>query len=300
MRFAITIGLILSVTFSAGQGRASSSSCDLIETLVNLPVDLASLRANGGSATAFQMELRRTFGQLSDRRQTSVFSRQELRAMRIFAGAIREDWKLNGRSPNGRQIPGLTKTSATIQTQLIEVVGKFGCDVPGAGSPSSLWQIGDPPISPLVLLLGVSSTVLLVLGVYRVIRKRYQSTRRICNLPARLFEGENCFATTVLDISRGGAMVENPVEDFSAPSLTLHLAGHEIGARVAWANGNFIGLNFEKMLPARVVDEIVDMAPSTDLPEEHADAAPNHPETGQQGPDPKPQAAPRMKEVPGT
>lgn len=265
MHIVIAIGLMLGVTFSAGQAHArSTDSCQLIETLVRLPVDLTSVRTKGGSATAFQMDLRRSLGQLSDRRQTSVFTRAELRAMRIFAGAVREDWKLNGRSPNGRQIPGLTKTSTTIQTQLSEIVVKFGCEVPGVGSASALWKISNAPISPLTLLLAVVSVVLAVLGIYRLVWRRYQSTRRICNVPALLLDGDTCLATTIRDISRGGAMVANPAEAFSPTSLTLQLPGHTIASRVAWTNSNFIGLNFDKMLSSQALEEILAADPDVD------------------------------------
>ncbi|WP_299852013.1 PilZ domain-containing protein [uncultured Roseovarius sp.] len=267
----------------------------MIETLAGLPMSLASLRANGGNTTAFQMDLRRSLGYLNDRRRTVIFTRSELRTMRIFAGAVREDWKMNGSSSNGRQIPGLTKTSTTIQTQLSAIASKFGCEIPSNGSVSTLWNVKSAPINPLTLLIAVLFSALAVLSIYRLVRQRYQSKRRICNVRAMLHHGDLCVETTILDISRGGAMVESPTEEFPTSDLTLQLTDHDIVSRVVWTNSNFIGLSFDKMLSSRVVDEIAEMSHETDQVNDLTDATTDRFEVGQADTDPGQTAPMQLK-----
>ena len=257
MRLTFSAFLLICTLCGAGPARAGpADSCDLIVSLVGLPVDLQLVRADRVNAAEFKRKLLKSLNALGNRDRTHVFSREELRAMRIFAGTVREDWKMNGATPGGRQIPGLTRTSQTIQDRLEAIMAKFGCQMPNASPGSHLWAVDEAPISPLSLLLTVGGFVLGALGIYRLVWRRYQVTRRLCHVPAQLrFEGTTA-ATHIMDISRGGAMIETAADAPAGDSVILEVAGHDIAGRVAWTNSNFTGLKFDRMLPPRVVDDI--------------------------------------------
>lgn len=259
MRLIFSALFFIFSLLEVGPARASSArSCDLIKTLVALPVDLEKVRHGRLNAVEFQRNLAATLKAFGNPTRTDVFSREELRAMRIFAGTVRKDWKLNGTSPNGRQIPGLTKTSATIDNQLAAIVTKFGCEERNAASGTGLWATGDAAISPLSLLLSVFSLVFAALGIYRLVWLRYQVRRRLCHVPAQLHHENTAALTDIVDISRNGAKIKAVEELLVNNVVTLEVAGHSVGARVVWLNSNFIGLQFDRMLPQSAVDEIAD------------------------------------------
>ncbi len=82
--------------------------------------------------------------------------------MRIFAGAVREDWKLNGTRAGGRQIPGLTSTSKTIKAHLSSISKKYGCQ---AGSFTR-----KGPFSPYALLIVVSLGAVLAYSLSKLLQ----------------------------------------------------------------------------------------------------------------------------------
>lgn len=276
MRFILMAATLICVTGIANPAQASRlDSCDIVEGLLALPTDIELVRAGRGDARQFKRNLAQSLSVLKDRRRVAVFSKAEIRTLRIFAGAVREDWKLNGTSANGRQIPGLTRTSKTIQSQLSAIVEKFGCIPHGSNAGSSLWSTGSAPIKPFTLLFVVVGMVLVLLGAYWLVRSRYSAQRKICRLPALIRYDGICTATTMLDISRGGTMIEAPAEAFPTNEVTLHLPGLSIPSRVAWTNKNFAGLKFVKNLSARRVDSIANLKLDSDQPVDLTDEAPS-------------------------
>ena len=251
-----------------------ADTCGFIDTLVGLRDELSFVRAGRGDELEFRQNLAKTRRALKTRNQIAVFSQAELRAMQIYVGAVKEDWKLNGTSSNGRQIPGLTTTTTTIQNQLSAITAKFGCLNANASNGNRMWNIGSNPVTSFVLLLALAALMAVSLGVYWLVLQRYQVKRRICHVPVRLVFGDTCLHTHILDISSGGAMVAIPTEDFSVTQLTLCMDEFELGARVAWRNSNFAGLMFDKRLSAYDVDQIADMTTAEALSKQITGAVP--------------------------
>ena len=260
MRVAALSVFVFMMTFFVTHTPAFATehgSCEHIESLTGLPGDLQTVRTGGGDPSKFKDKLQRSVRFLGDRTKTAVFTREELRTMRIFLGAVREDWKLNGTSSGGRNIPGLTSTSDTVKKQLVAISVKFGCQPPQTEGEKLKLNLKHGPVSPLALLVMIVVFFGLAVVVYRLVMARQPMTRKLCHIHA-VMQYDGISATTVIkDISRGGVMVEVPNETFAPEKVVLVLPDQALPATLAWTNSNFAGLKFDKTQSARMVDAII-------------------------------------------
>ncbi len=274
VRFLIVMILLSLTVFSSDRAHADTArSCKFFQTLIGLPELLVSVRSGRADATQFKRELSQTLGILKDPSRMAVFSSDEIRAMRIFSGAVRKDWQLNGSSANGRQVPGLTRTSTTIQSQLIGIGTKFGCKPLKFDGVYSKWFTKESPATTMSLMaIGVIG-ILSLLGAIRLIRGP-QEKRRICRVPALLRYEPNCTKTTIVNISQGDALVEIPPCDLPTEEMELHLSGCSIEVQVLWVNSNFARLKFDKRISPKLLDEITGPEYSHELSDNKSDIMP--------------------------
>ncbi|MFD1158920.1 PilZ domain-containing protein [Roseovarius aestuarii] len=274
MRFLLIMNLSLLIIFCPVRASAEQvRTCNFVERLIDLPNQLEAARRGGGDAARFKRSLASALEFLKTPSETVVFTDSEIRTLRIFSGTIRKDWKLNGLSLDGRQIAGLTHTTATIQRELADIVGKFGCKPPNPSGTPPLWNTGDADTDTMSYLAVSALLLILSLGIIRMVWRR-DDKRLVCSIPALLRYESLCTISTIVNISRSGAMVEVPAETFTTNRLGVHVSAFSTSARIVWSNSNFAGLKFDKEIPSKVFDNIVSAKFEDSVCKELANAAP--------------------------
>lgn len=273
MRYIFSIWIFFAVLGAADPARADMlRTCVFVETLAGLPGELRKVREGRGDLGEFRKNLADSARKLNDRRRVAVFSNFERRAMQTYLDAVREDWHTNGLSTTGRQIPGVTTITAQNRSTVIVIAGKFGCNLPFQKDDVPLTSVDGLTIDPLTLLAALAALLAVIFAIMKLMKYGHRDQRMICRVPAWLGFAGNKYATQIMNISRGGVMVQVPEPDISDAEVTLELASINITSRVVWTNSNFAGLVFEKKISMQMVEEIASQRSATSPKNDDAEA----------------------------
>ena len=266
----ITVRLILLILFCGllvgGAERASADAartCVFVETLAGLPGDLQSIRKGQGNVGVFKKDLTSVSRKIGDSRRATLFTKSELGTMRLLLIAVRKDVQRGGMSSVGDTAGNQVGVPQEVLRDMMVIVTKFGCKLPKYQGDIPLKGVEAGTVDPLTVILTICVVLLIIVGVLKLMRYGQRDERRICRVPARVTIAGSGYPTIIMNISRGGVMVEAPDTGSDYSEVTLELPGISIDARVVWTNSNFAGLVFEKKITPQKVEEILRIRPDT-------------------------------------
>ena len=268
----MAVRLILLVLFFGllvgGAERANADAartCVFVETVAGLPGDLQSIRKGRGNIGVFKKDLASVSRKIGDNRRATLFTKSELGTMRILLNAVRKDVQRNGVSSGADTAGTRAAIPQDVLRDMMVIVTKFGCKLPKYQGDIPLKGVQAGTVDPLTVILTIAVVLMIILGVLKLMRYGQRDERRICRVPARLSIGGSGYSTIIMNISRGGVMVEAPDTGAEYTEVTLELPGFRIESRVVWTNSNFAGLVFEKKITLQKVEEILRIRPDASL-----------------------------------
>lgn len=264
MRYIFSIWIVVLALGAADPARADMlRTCVFVETLAGLPGELRKVREGRGDMGQFRKNLADSARKLKDRRRAAVFSTFERREMQTYLQVVREDWHTNGLNASGRQIPGVTTITTQNRNNVVVIAGKYGCNLPTYMDEVPLTSVDGLKVDLWTVLAGVLAVIGAILAIMKLLKYGQRDQRVICRVPASLGFAGDKYATQIMNISRGGVMVQVPETDISDADVTLELPSVNIHSRVVWTNSNFAGLVFDKKISAQMVDEIANQRSGT-------------------------------------
>ncbi len=259
------------VLFGADAARADTSrTCVFVETLAELPGDLRQIRQGKGNVDQFRRNLTTTRYRLSDNRSAVLFSAAELFSMRQFLNAVYFDWTEHGTNATSRQPAETAIVSPQSRRDIANIVARYGCDHSTSSDTAPLKGFDAGTISALVVLGVVAALLAIVFIIVKILKFGQRDQRMICRVPAKLQFGGQSYPTQIMNISRGGVMVQAPESEMGDAPVTLGLPSVQITSRVVWTNSNFAGLVFDKKISPQMVDEIAKIKPTPIFPASEA------------------------------
>lgn len=267
MQYFFSFWVFVAGLWAAEQARADMlRTCVFLEDLAGLPGELHMVREGRGDVAEFRKNLSDSARKIGDRRRSAVLTNAERRVLERFLRAIRDDWHRNGLN----RLDGQSSLSVPHRGAVITIAGRFGCNLPVYEEDGGLSGVETAPINLLTVLVATVALIAAVVSLLRIMRFGRRERRMICRVPAWLRLGDNTYSTQIMNISRGGVMVEAPEPDIADAEVTLGLPSMKINSRVVWTNSNFAGLVFEKRISRKMVKKIARQR-QTDTPETDAE-----------------------------
>ena len=279
MRYFFSFWVLFTGLWAADPARADMlRTCVFVETLAGLPGELRLAREGRGDVAEFRKDLADSLRKVNDRRRAAVFLSAERRVLQKYLSAVRDNWHTYGLKKPGAQMASGTTISAQTRGAIVVISAKYGCNLPLHQDEVPLSGVKAVALDPLTALAAIAALIALILAILKLMRFGHREQRMICRVPAWLRFGENTYATQIMNISRGGVMVEAPESDMNDTEVTLALPSMNIDSRVVWTNSNFMGLVFEKKISAQMVEEIANQR-QTAAPKDHKSDAVMPPRT---------------------